>query len=201
MRTSWETMGFGVQKKSTWIRWTVMSSSCPLANLPFFSGHLLEICRFFWGWGRGIPLSKSKRQFRVVLKWPMVFGMAEIFDGLKPAASWALPKIAWANPPLLLFMVGPSMSKSWVIDSFDSYCRSTPHIFTVSLWRVEIPSLKPSGAAVPTGIVLISTKLAELLGVSNGEQVPGGFSRGSIPMIVQTSWHPPGHKFVYKSEV
>ena len=40
---------------------------------------------------------------------------------------------------LWLVQVCPSLE--WLIH-FDSYCRSTPHIFTVSLWWVEIPSHK-----------------------------------------------------------
>ena len=58
----------------------------------------------------------------------------------------------------------------------DCWTKSAPG----TLEKLDIFILVPScwdskmvlrGAAVPTGIVLISTKLAELLGVSNGEQV------------------------------
>ena len=64
MRTSWETMGFGVQKKSTWICWTVMSSIFPLANLPFFFPDIYWKYVDFLGVGEGhpgIPLAINPR--------------------------------------------------------------------------------------------------------------------------------------------
>lgn len=182
-----------------------MSSIFPLANLPFFSDIYWKYV-YFWGAGEGhpgIPLAINPRDSS---EW------CEMADGVwnqQPVEH--CPRLleqtlrfigiyGWYQPfhwYFWLVQVCPSLE--WLIHLIRIVGRRPRSLQSV-YDGLKSQAWNPQVQQCPRASCSFLPSWRSCWASATGNRYLG-FGRGSKPMIVPTSWHPCGHKFVYKFEV